>query len=236
LLVLGALMGSRLVPEAADRTRELVEHFPRYVSEFDQNPPFSDEQLRSHLVTVRRRRALGTASKAVGDENFLRLLYETLKLWRTAQRKAKLVPFRDFELAFRNRQAEISALEAHKLEDPNLDATQTAAALWNIIVTLPISDNHAKLVSSTKALHHLLPDLIVPMDRAFTGAFFSWSNYEWQVIQERSFKHAFNVFARIAVLTTPSQFMGEGWRTSGTKIIDNAIVGFADLIISINPV
>jgi hypothetical protein len=113
-----------------------------------------------------------------------------------AQRKAKLVPFKDFEMAFQNRQKEIAALESHKLEDPRLDTARTADALWDIIATLHISDNHAKLVSSTKALHHLLPDLIVPMDRAFTGAFFGWSNHEWQVIQERSFKHAIVGFCR----------------------------------------
>jgi hypothetical protein len=30
-------------------------------------------------------------------------------------------------------------------------------------------------VPGTKALHHLLPDLVPPMDRAWTGAFFHWS-------------------------------------------------------------
>lgn len=219
-------MGNSLVPEAADRIRELVEHFPKYVSEFDRNPPFNEEQLRSHLATVSRRLALGTASRAVGDDDFLRLLHETLKLWRMDQRAAKLVSFKDFVAALRDRQREISSLEPYRLEDPNLNATQVSDTLWKLITALPICGNHAKLVSSTKALHHVLPDLVVPMDRAFTGAFFQWNAYNWQTVQERTFKSAFGDFAEIARATRPSQLIGAGWRTSSTKIIDNAIVGF----------
>jgi hypothetical protein len=219
-------MGSRVVAKNGERIREFVEHFPKYVSEFDQNPPFSDEQLRFHLATVGRRQALSTALQAVGDKEFLRLLYQTLKLWRMDQRKAEMVPFDDFAKAFRSREKEVSSLESYSLEDANLDAPRVADALWNLVTSLRISKTHAKLVSSTKALHHLLPKLVVPMDRAFTGAFLGWNAYNWQTAQERSFKSAFGEFARIALLTRPSQFVGEGWRTSGTKIIDNAIVGF----------
>jgi hypothetical protein len=44
--------------------------------------------------------------------------------------------------------------------------------LWQLIDNLGIVENEAKLVSGSKALHHLLPDLVVPMDRAYTQKFF----------------------------------------------------------------
>jgi len=215
-----------MVSKTAECIHQLVEHFPKYVAEFDRNPPFSDDQLRSHLATVARRQALGTASQAVGDDEFLRLLYKTLGLWRMSQRAAKLVAYEDFVQAVRTQQKAISSLEPYGLEDAKLDAPRMADALWDLIASLTISETHAKLVSSTKTLHHILPNLVVPMDRAFTGTFFGWNAYRWQTVQERSFKSAFSEFAKIALLARPSQLVGGGWRTSGTKIIDNAIVGF----------
>jgi hypothetical protein len=64
------------------------------------------------------------------------------------------------------------------------------------------------------------------MDRAFTGAFFGWNNYDWQVAQRRSIRQAFEVFARAGRETGARKQVGERWRSSVTKLIDNAVVGF----------
>lgn len=37
--------------------------------------------------------------------------------------------------------------------------------IWGLLDGLRIVENQARLVSGTKTLHHMLPDLIVPMDR-----------------------------------------------------------------------
>jgi len=90
---------------------------------------------------------------------------------------------------------------------------------------MEIVENDAKLVSATKALHHILPDLVVPMDRKFTRTFFCWHVPEFQYQQERVFRHAFEHFVRIARSVIPIQYAtGSGWRTSRTKVIDNALV------------
>jgi len=77
------------------------------------------------------------------------------------------------------------------------------------------------------ALHHFLPDLIVPIDRKSTRAFFAWHVPEFQYQQERVFRHAFRHFRRIALATNPEQYVATGgWKTSRTKVIDNAVVAF----------
>jgi len=91
---------------------------------------------------------------------------------------------------------------------------------------LRITATGVRLVACTKALHHLLPNLVVPIDRQFTGAFFGWNTYDWQVKEERAFKRAFVVFHEIAHKTRPSQYVGAGWNTSPSKVVDNAIVGY----------
>jgi hypothetical protein len=90
---------------------------------------------------------------------------------------------------------------------------------------LEVVDNEAKLVSGSKALHHLLPELVVPIDRAYTQRFFGWQNPVFQYRQRQCFREAFSAFAEIARSVGPENFVGTGWRSSRTKIIDNALIG-----------
>jgi hypothetical protein len=36
------------------RVAILIKHFDRFVAEYDLNPPFTPQQLKSHLLTIRR--------------------------------------------------------------------------------------------------------------------------------------------------------------------------------------
>src|SRR6478736_2756414 len=103
-----------------------------------------------------------------------------------------------------------------------MDAAATAERLWLLIDRLRITDTGVRLVASTKALHHLLPNLVVPMDRQFTGAFFDWNTHHWQKKEERIFKSAFVVFREIAMKAKPNQYVGSGWNTGPAKVVDNA--------------
>ena len=54
------------------------------------------------------------------------------------------------------------------------------------IQTLDINDNYTKAVVDSKALHHLLPDLIPPMNRAYTGRFFACPSPTFKLDSGRS--------------------------------------------------
>jgi hypothetical protein len=101
-----------------------------------------------------------------------------------------------------------------------------AQAVANLVSSLAIVSNKAKLVATSKALHHLLPDLIVPIDRRYTGTFFGWHVPEFQSSQRLILDVAWEAFVEIARATELERLVGSGWRTSTTKVIDNAIVGF----------
>lgn len=126
----------------------------------------------------------------------------------------------------------IAKLDDILIDDPALDINQTARQLWNVIDALPIVDNIAKLVPCTKALHHLLPELVVPIDREYTRTFFGLYAPEFQGqftgSQRSIFTDMFLAFARIARAARVNVFVGTGepWRTSRSKVIDNAVVGF----------
>lgn len=92
---------------------------------------------------------------------------------------------------------------------------------------LSVVENKAKVVAGTKTLHHLLPDLVPPMDRAWTGEFFDWQKTtDFQYAQEKIFTVGFITLAGVAQDTRPSSYVGEGWRTSQSKVLDNAVIGW----------
>ena len=67
------------------------------------------------------------------------------------------------------------------------------------------------------------------MDRAYTGKFFQFHLPEWQDArgQHRIFTLAYNQFVNVARQVRPQQYVtNERWRTSRTKILDNALIGF----------
>jgi hypothetical protein len=118
------------------------------------------------------------------------------------------------------------------IDDPTLNVQQTARRVWELVDSLTIVDNIAKLVPCAKALHHLLPDLIAPVDREYTRTFFGLHTPEFQGqftgSQQSVFMDIFVMFARIARSAEVNSYVGTGqpWRTSRSKVIDNALVGF----------
>ena len=151
-------------------------------------------------------------------------------------RASRLVPAQEFAAALEAALPSLEGLEHLAIED-ELPAN-IAERLWSLVSSLGIVENNAKIVASTKALHHLLPDLIVPMDREYTGKFFQFDLPEWQDpgSQRRIFQLAYAQFTVIAQQARPGQYVtGQGWRTSSSKIIDNALIGFCKTEISSTP-
>ncbi len=56
--------------------------------------------------------------------------------------------------------------------------------------------------------------------------FFGWSTFDPQNYQQLTFSEAFELFAEVARRTQPSRLVGKGWRTSTTKVLDNALIGY----------
>lgn len=204
----------------------LIAEFPRFLQIFVHDPPFTRSgQLEYHLETIQARRELGSAAKALADDRFLRSLYRTLQAWGIGARASILLPVEDFESILRARASDIAAFDGLCIDDPALNPTAVSDNLWRTIDTLGIVTNDARIVPGTKALHHILSDLVVPVDRAYTQRFFRWHNPEFQYGQADVFHRSFAAFVEIARRANPAQYVGAGWNSSRTKVIDNAIVG-----------
>jgi hypothetical protein len=210
------------------RISRLVNGFGRYVQAYDDHVSFTSEQLTAHRATVALRQQAGSVRAAVGSEQFLMSLRRTLLAWGIGRRASRLVSAGAFADALHAALPRLEALEPLRIDESELPG-EAAEALAQLTGSLGVVTNKAKLVAGTKTLHHLLPDLVPPMDRAWTGLFFQFHAPEWQDArsQRRTFELAYSSLVGVARQVRPQQYVtGTGWRTTRTKVIDNALIGF----------
>lgn len=228
-------MARRDVIEA--RVARLVSRFGDYVQVYDDHVPFTGEQLAAHRRSVELRRQAGSVRAAIETEEFVASLRRTLLAWGVGRRASRLVASGDFATALHAVVPSLEAIESLAIDSDDLP-DDMADRLWVIIDSLGVVTNKAKLVAGTKTLHHLLPDLVPPMDRAWTGTFFQFHLPEWQDLggQRRIFRLAYSQFAAVSRRIHPEGYVtGAGWRTSRTKILDNALIGFCKAELGSNP-
>lgn len=213
--------------DVPSRKNRLRLGFQRYVVAFDEHPPFSQEQLEIHQDVISKRRTLGSVENAIMNDEFLEALHELLIKWRMAGRGAKLVDIESFKANIRSLHQDISSLESYTIVSQDaIFSSQVIPSVVNIIKRLNINENYTKVVVGFKAMHHLLPDLIPPIDREYTGRFFVWHRPYFQNRQSEIMKEGLSFFNSLARDVHPESLVGSGWRTSQTKILDNAIVGY----------
>jgi hypothetical protein len=204
----------------------LALNFPFYLNYYSDHCPFKKfGQLEYHLETIQRRRELVSAKAALKDHKYLTSLYKTIKAWGIGSRGSRLRPFDDFVSALNTNALEISELDGLRIDQSGLEINLVIRQAWKLINTTEIVENQARLVPCSKTLHHVLPDLFVPMDRAYTQVFFGWQNPKFQYDQAACFSEAFRAFRQISNMANPGKFVGSVWNSSLTKIIDNAVVG-----------
>lgn len=217
--------------EVRRRIDTLVADFDLCVEFYDCSIPFTRSgQYEFHRRTIDRRIAIGSVEVAIHDEQFTELLYQTLQHWGIGRRASRIVPLMEFRRTVADHAAQLIALELLTIEKvTESDVKSVSTSIDELISDLSIVENRARIVAGTKTLHHILPNLVPPMDRAWTGAFFGWSTLDPQNSQARILGEAFEAFADIARRTNPSRLIGAGWRTSSTKVLDNAVIGYCKL-------
>lgn len=157
-------------------------------------------------------------------------------------RGARMVDFIDFKNSFRSqlenidrvqdyRPALFHADETLRLSDvPAEEVSALSNNLWAIISGISIGVGETKIVIGSKAVHHLFPELIPPIDGRYTVRFFYGHQPDLSGVRgETIFREIFPRFHRIAAACADQidSLLGVGsMNTSFTKIIDNAVVGF----------
>jgi hypothetical protein len=215
----------------SSRVDRLCRRFSEYVAAFDRAQLFTGPSLYFHFRTLERLQQHDRASSALQDDLFFEYLYATLSAWglhRMGPGAAKLVDFPRLTQSIRNQQATIAKLERHKITELREDNVgYVTDLLWQVLGSIHVSESQTRLVANSKALHHILPQLMPPIDREYTLRFF-YGNKTISGRDEQIFRELYPLFWRVASLSR-SQILssiGRDFHTSETKVIDNAIVGF----------
>lgn len=208
-----------------ERTEKLIEDFSDYLGAFERQTPFTRAgQWEHHVRTIEMRRAHGSAADAIAAPEFIDALRATLAAWGIGIRGSKLADRERFADELGKRAESLRALEGV----PIITADSVhREAVWELVLSLDVVDNEARIVALTKTLHHLLPDLVIPIDRAYTGALLGWHIPEFQNRQQEIFESGWQLASAVARAVDLEQYVGSGpWHTSVTKVIDNAVVGY----------
>ena len=159
-----------------DRIERLISGFRVYVEGFNRTPIFTGPSLYFHLRTIEKLRGHSSPAAAVVDNAFLESLYATLTAWgmhRMGPGGAKLADFNDFKKGFQSQQSAIRTVENVLLRDAQPEqVANLGRQIMDIISKLTVGVGQTKIVSGSKALHHVLPELVVPIDREYTLRFF----------------------------------------------------------------
>jgi len=216
--------------QAEDRVEELCNNFESYLVEFDRINPFTGPCIYFHLKTLERLRSKGI-SEALEDTCFFEYLYATLASWgmhHMGPKGSKLVEFIDFMKTLQSQKEKILDLQELKLTCLDEEESQKVMnKIWNLLSNLKVSSTETQLTAGSKALHHLLPDLMPPIDGEHTLTFV-YGYKPTYASEEQKFKRTFPLFWKIGNRKKSAilQWIGKGFHTSETKVIDNAIVGY----------
>jgi hypothetical protein len=178
--------------------------------------------------------------------NFLELshleaIYAMLPAWGMhrmgdAKTKTKVVKFKEFKQQIENKRGELLSLKDKQPHEVSVE--ELSELLVNLRVT--IADSH--LVSSSKVLHHIIPNLICPIDRQYSLQFLlheksqffkSQVNYKNEDEQQYAeiFLHGMRDFIKynednLKSMLDKTGDMDKDFNTSLTKIFDNLVMAF----------
>jgi hypothetical protein len=200
------------------------------------------------------RECIHAGHEAFLSERHIEMLYATLTAWGmhrmgdTEKAKTKLTEWRVFRDSLLARVDALKSFQGVTLV--NLSESEYSEAISNLqssyrVLKLSVSD--ATIVANSKALFHLLPDLIPPIDRQYTVRFFTQKPQQWRnrkgkfttVTLPKDLDGQFRLFRticlkvkRLADRIDPDLLQRERNQNdvSAPKAIDNAIVNYVRIV------
>lgn len=221
------------------RLARLSANLEHYVEVFTEAERFSGPSLYFHHKTLNCLQTYRSASEAICSDELFDWLYATLASWgmhRMGKGNTKLRDLKEIKESVRAQSASIALLQNLSLIGITThEVDRISHELWKLLSELTVSIAQAQIVANSKVLHHLLPRLMPPIDRTYTFNFF-YSRNMLSIPEEDAFFEMFSRFHSIALANKDiiKQLVGQGWNTSETKVIDNAIVGYVIEVLQVS--
>jgi hypothetical protein len=223
-------MGKKINQERISR---LNGEFEASLNVFESSGKFSGPSVYFHQKTLTRLAYFRSLNDVLQDDLFFDYLYATLASWgmhRMGSGGAKLCEMGRFRGSIEKQIVKILALQGLKIDEIRVDQLpQVSSQVWEIIQNLEAGTQGVKIVAGSKVLHHILPELVPPIDREYTLNFF-YSNKNINRPEKTIFLELFTQFHYLAITqrNVIARMIRQGgcMNTSTTKVIDNAIVGY----------
>lgn len=215
----------------AKRVSDLTKRFSDSIIRFEKAERFTGPSLYFHRKAIQRRRSFDNMSALLDDAEFLDLLYATLTAWgmhRMGPGNTKLLPLESIRDSLKSQVVALETLARSSIGGgPESEAPALARNIWKIINSIKVSPADAQIVANSKTLHHLLPDLVPPIDREYTFRFF-YDRNTLSIEESAAFEEMYVEFDRIARLCSGdiAHQLGRNWHTGVAKVVDNAVVGY----------
>jgi len=167
------------------------------------------------------------------EDDFMELVYVTLSAWNMNSRGAKLSDFQKFRESIRSNKESILKLSKYKINnfsetefDDVVNISEYLFKNLNLVAT-----DKPRLVTFSKTLHFLLPDLVVPIDRTYTLKFFyNNTNVDKDLnLQFQKFSSILNECLKFTSKTRLDLKLNASWNQNIPKIIDNIIIGYSKI-------
>jgi hypothetical protein len=162
------------------------------------------------------------------DEN-LELIYTTLISWNLNSRRAKLEDINIFKKSILNNKDIIKDLKMYEFRDLNTNFNEIFEKLQILYSNLKLNKNKTKLVTFSKTMHFLLPNLCIPIDRKYTLNFFYNNTYLNSKKEFEIYTQINKLFLKIYNTHDLSVYLENGmiiWNTTIPKILDNIVIGY----------
>ncbi len=215
------------------------EHFEKtLVKTRKEYRPFDPGQYIYNLLLEKRKKI------DIFSDEYLELVYMTLIAWNMNGRGAKLNYFYNFKESIKKNKDKINSLKEYRIENLSQEdinkfkeVTKELFDSLELVGILKGNKIKSKLVTFSKTLHFLLPNLYVPIDRKYTLDFFYSTenlptdsnikkNNEKQI---KVFNELFDKFHELATTYNLKEYVNNKWNANIPKIIDNSIIGYGKL-------
>lgn len=218
---------------ARNNVEALVSTFDDAVRRFEASNAFPGPSLYFHEQAITRRRKASSIDQLLDDDRFWEYVYAVLPAWgmhRMGAQAAKVGEFHAMVDSFGAQRDALAELFEQRLTlVESGDRSDLAESIWNVIANLSVSTSRTRIVAGSKALHHVLPDLVAPIDRQYTFRFFTGQK---NIAHggRAAFLEWFPLLCEVADRCRrqiEEALQREGFMaTSEAKVVDNAIIGF----------
>lgn len=204
-----------------DKVNFLVRNIPSLIKNFDYR---KGPDLYFYRKVINKRRG-SPLEKLFSEDYFIELLYATLVAWDMNARGAKMKYFDEFkESVLKNRKAfeELESLKITQIKEEGFP--EVKEKIKELYDDLHVMQTSKRLVSNSKIMHFILPDLIMPMDGKHTLVFFSGNTNE----TTGKFLDIIECSWKVARGIDLNKFLDGEWNLSAPKVIDNAIISVSN--------